>query len=233
MTAASPAEALASAARQSLAIDLLVTDVVMPGMNGGELADKLVAMRPGLRVLFITGYDDEEVTTRGLLGPGRECLSKPFTPAQLRARCSALVQQTQLNCVIPNLQSAICNRQYNLPHGPAHRRGRLHFRRLPSHTADEHRRSARPGDDRPVGAPDHLADAETPDRLGQHGHRHARRDGHRMAEEGGLGIIDRGFRPGDIEPQVREVMKVKRTQHGVIPDPLTIAPEARWPMRAP
>ena len=47
-----------------------------------------------------------------------------------------------------------------------------------------------------------------------------------MAEEGGLGIIDRGFRPGDIEPQVREVMKVKRTQHGVIPDPLTIAPEA-------
>ena len=43
---------------------------------------------------------------------------------------------------------------------------------------------------------------------------------------GRLGIIDRGFRPGDIEPQVREVMKVKRTQHGVIPDPLTIAPEA-------
>ena len=47
-----------------------------------------------------------------------------------------------------------------------------------------------------------------------------------MAEEGGIGIIDRGFRPGDIEPQVREVLKVKRTQHGVIPDPLTIAPEA-------
>ena len=47
-----------------------------------------------------------------------------------------------------------------------------------------------------------------------------------MAEEGGIGVIDRGFRPGDIEPQVREVLKVKRTQHGVIPDPLTIAPEA-------
>ena len=45
-----------------------------------------------------------------------------------------------------------------------------------------------------------------------------------MAEEGGIGIIDRGFRPGDIEPQVREVQKVKRTQHGVIPDPLTVAP---------
>ncbi len=91
VTAASPTEALASAARQSLAIDLLVTDVVMPGMNGGELADKLVAMRPGLRVLFITGYDDEDVATRGLIGPGRECLSKPFTPAQLRSRVQALL----------------------------------------------------------------------------------------------------------------------------------------------
>src|SRR5947208_11811763 len=47
-----------------------------------------------------------------------------------------------------------------------------------------------------------------------------------MAEEGGIGIIDRGFRPGDIEPQVREALKVKRKQHGVIPDPLTIAADA-------
>ena len=94
VTAASPAEALAGAARQSLTIDLLVTDVVMPGMNGGELADKLVAMRPGLRVLFITGYDDEDVATRGLIGPGRECLGKPFTPAQLRSRVQALVARS-------------------------------------------------------------------------------------------------------------------------------------------
>ena len=47
-----------------------------------------------------------------------------------------------------------------------------------------------------------------------------------MAEEGGIGIIDRGFRPGDIEPQVREVQIVKRTQHGVIRDPYTIEPGA-------
>jgi IMP dehydrogenase len=47
-----------------------------------------------------------------------------------------------------------------------------------------------------------------------------------MAEEGGIGIIDRGFRPGDIDPQVREVQIVKRTQHGVIRDPYTIAPDA-------
>jgi IMP dehydrogenase len=47
-----------------------------------------------------------------------------------------------------------------------------------------------------------------------------------QAEEGGIGIIDRGFRPGEIEPQVREVEKVKRTQHGVITDPYSIGSSA-------
>ncbi|HET7616961.1 MAG TPA: IMP dehydrogenase [Vicinamibacterales bacterium] len=47
-----------------------------------------------------------------------------------------------------------------------------------------------------------------------------------QAEEGGIGIIDRGFRPGDIQPQVREVEIVKRRQHGVIADPYSIAPDA-------
>lgn len=47
-----------------------------------------------------------------------------------------------------------------------------------------------------------------------------------VAEEGGIGIIDRGFRSGDIDPQVREVLKVKRRQHGVIADPYTIQPSA-------
>ena len=47
-----------------------------------------------------------------------------------------------------------------------------------------------------------------------------------IAEEGGIGIIDRGFRAGDIEPQVREVERVKRRQHGIIADPYTIRPEA-------
>src|SRR4030095_10126720 len=57
-----------------------------------------------------------------------------------------------------------------------------------------------------------------------------------VAEEGGIGIIDRGFRSGDIEPQGREVERVKRRQHGVIADPYTIRPgatlsEARDAMR--
>src|SRR5215218_6487934 len=47
-----------------------------------------------------------------------------------------------------------------------------------------------------------------------------------VAEEGGIGIIDRGFRSGDIDPQVREVLKVKRRQHGTIVDPYTIPASA-------
>src|SRR5882762_6852708 len=47
-----------------------------------------------------------------------------------------------------------------------------------------------------------------------------------QAEEGGIGIIDRGFRPGDIQPQVREVEIVKRTQHGVIRDPYNVLASA-------
>jgi IMP dehydrogenase len=47
-----------------------------------------------------------------------------------------------------------------------------------------------------------------------------------QAEEGGIGIIDRGFRPGEIEPQVREVEIVKRTQHGIITDPYSVRPDA-------
>src|SRR3954468_23586054 len=47
-----------------------------------------------------------------------------------------------------------------------------------------------------------------------------------QAEEGGIGVIDRGFRPGDIQPQVREVEKVKRTQHGIIRDPYSIPASA-------
>ena len=94
LPAASPSDALAVAARQSRVIHVLLADVVLPGMSGGELADRLVQMRPDLRVLFMTGYDDRDVTARGLVRPGRQCLSKPFTPAQLRAGVRALVHQT-------------------------------------------------------------------------------------------------------------------------------------------
>ncbi len=65
------------------AFDLLVTDVVMPKTSGRVLADAVVARRPGVRVLYMSGYADDDALRRGLLGPGASCLHKPFDGARL------------------------------------------------------------------------------------------------------------------------------------------------------
>src|SRR4029453_11665073 len=94
LSAADPTDALAIAARESQRIDLLLTDVVLPGMRGGDLALRLCAIRPGLRVLFVSGYADEDVMGRGGLAPGAQLLEKPFPPAQLRDRVYQILQST-------------------------------------------------------------------------------------------------------------------------------------------
>jgi PAS domain S-box-containing protein len=72
-------EALRIAEEHGGPIQLLVTDVVMPEMGGRELADRLLALRPSLRVLFTSGYTDDDILRRGVLLPGTAFLQKPFT----------------------------------------------------------------------------------------------------------------------------------------------------------
>jgi two-component system cell cycle sensor histidine kinase/response regulator CckA len=64
-------------------INLLLTDVVMPGSSGRELADRIIELRPGTPVLFTSGYTDGEVERRGLVRPEAAFLQKPFTPEAL------------------------------------------------------------------------------------------------------------------------------------------------------
>ena len=67
-------------------IRLLVTDVVMPGMGGGELAERLLAEQPGLRVLYVSGYTDDAVVRHGIESERVHYVPKPYTPAALVAK---------------------------------------------------------------------------------------------------------------------------------------------------
>ena len=73
-------------------IDLLFTDVVLPGMTGAELAERARALRPGLKILFTTGYARDAIVHQGRLDPGIELLSKPFTYTELAARIRDLLR---------------------------------------------------------------------------------------------------------------------------------------------
>ncbi len=64
-------------------VDLVLTDVVMPGMSGRGLADRLATRCPGLRVLFMSGYTDDAIVRHGMLEPGLAYLQKPFRPDAL------------------------------------------------------------------------------------------------------------------------------------------------------
>jgi PAS domain S-box-containing protein len=84
LEAGDPLEALTLCDRRDgKPIDLLLTDMVMPAMRGPELAATLSETRPGLTVLFMSGYADESVTSPQAGGPGRAFLEKPFTPHDL------------------------------------------------------------------------------------------------------------------------------------------------------
>jgi PAS domain S-box-containing protein len=78
---------------QGTAIDLLLTDVILPKMNGRELARRAQTLRPGLRVLFMTGYSRNAIVHQGRLDPGVDLLQKPITRDQLAAGIRALLDR--------------------------------------------------------------------------------------------------------------------------------------------
>jgi CheY-like chemotaxis protein len=76
-------------------IDLLLTDVVAPGMSGPMIADQIAALKPDLKVLFMSGYDGTQVVQRYVVEKGYSLLSKPFTMEQLERRVAEVLDGTK------------------------------------------------------------------------------------------------------------------------------------------
>ena len=93
LKAGDPAEALGLAERHDGLIHLLVTDLIMPGMNGRELADRLLVTRPTLKLLFIAGYTDSAIIHHEGLDSGSPFLQKPYTPDALVRRAREVIDQ--------------------------------------------------------------------------------------------------------------------------------------------
>ena len=92
VAAASATEALDVAGRLEREIDLLLTDIVMPGLSGLDLAQRMRKRVPRLRVLFMSGYSDSPLLRAGLAREGAAFLQKPFTPDALERRVRELLE---------------------------------------------------------------------------------------------------------------------------------------------
>jgi NO-binding membrane sensor protein with MHYT domain/nitrogen-specific signal transduction histidine kinase/CheY-like chemotaxis protein len=86
LVAANPAEAERASAEHAGPIELLLTDVIMPGTTGPKLAAELVAARPEMRVLYMSGFTENAIVHHGVLAPETQFIHKPFTPAALMTK---------------------------------------------------------------------------------------------------------------------------------------------------
>jgi PAS domain S-box-containing protein len=93
MPARNGAEAIALAHAYADRIDLLLTDVVMPGMSGRELATQLVLEYPEMQVLFMSGYPDDAIGKHGVLDEGMSFIGKPYTPSALARKVREVLDE--------------------------------------------------------------------------------------------------------------------------------------------
>jgi signal transduction histidine kinase/ActR/RegA family two-component response regulator len=106
LTAKEPAEARAVAAAHRGEIALLLTDVVMPGSDGRSFAEELRRTRPGIAVLYMSGYSDDIIARHGVLEDGIELLPKPFSPEALVARVRQALEVRRRSSVAVKAPSA-------------------------------------------------------------------------------------------------------------------------------
>jgi PAS domain S-box-containing protein len=95
VAASDGAAALVVLEQEARRIDLMITDVVMPGMNGRDLGRRAEALRPGLRILYMTGYSRNAVVHHGRLDEGVDLLQKPVTQSRLAARIRDILDQNR------------------------------------------------------------------------------------------------------------------------------------------
>jgi len=93
LAAANGEEALEASRTFSGEISLLVTDVVMPNMSGRQVAEALLTCRPGLRVLFLSGYTENTISHHGVLDASVDFLTKPFTREVLARRVREILSR--------------------------------------------------------------------------------------------------------------------------------------------
>jgi len=91
LAAQTPAEAAEVSARHKIPIDLMITDVIMPGMSGNKLAALLTSQRIDMKVLYVSGYTDDAIAHHGVLEPGLAFLQKPFSPKVLARKVSEML----------------------------------------------------------------------------------------------------------------------------------------------
>ena len=97
LVAQNPAEAIRISESHPGPIHLMVTDVIMPGMSGAQLATHLSATRPEMKILYVSGYTDDTIVRHGVLGPGLAFLQKPFSPKTLARKVSEVLEGSNVS----------------------------------------------------------------------------------------------------------------------------------------